>query len=128
MNAVAAVAIIIAVFFIAGLMVGFLIVMALPALVGRRHRDRAAARRGDGRRASSERRGARRAGDGYGPGRPGWPAARPWPGTGPSSGDPDGEDGPGGADGADGPDGPDGAGGADGAGGPPDIPRWRNTR
>ena len=38
MNAVEAVAIIVAVFFIAGLMVGFLIVMALPALASRRAR------------------------------------------------------------------------------------------
>jgi len=37
-NAVEAVAIIVAVFFIAGLMVGFLIVMALPALASRRAR------------------------------------------------------------------------------------------
>jgi len=54
-NAVEAVAIIVAVFFIAGLVVGFLIVMALPALAGHRGRehsarDRLGAGRGDGRR------------------------------------------------------------------------------
>jgi hypothetical protein len=71
-NPFAAVAIIIAVFFIAGLIVGFLIVMALPALVGRRGSD------------------------GWGV-RPGRPEPRPWPGTrpfgaNPDTGDPAGED------------------------------------
>ena len=42
MNPFAAVAIIIAVFFFAGLTVGFLIVMALPTLIDRRNRQRAA--------------------------------------------------------------------------------------
>ncbi len=115
MNGFAAAAIIIGVFFVGGLMVGFLIVMALPALVGRRGSDRAGGRLGDGRGASSERGGRRHPGDRSGPGRPARPEPRPWPGTGPSSGDPDGEDGH--ADGDD--DGPDG---------PPGIPWWRNAR
>ena len=46
MNGFEAVAIIIAVFFIAGLMVGFLIVMALPALIHRRGGGRGPGRPG----------------------------------------------------------------------------------
>ena len=57
MNPFEAVAIIIAVFFIAGLMVGFLIVMALPALVGRRSSDRMGLRRGDGQRGEADEQG-----------------------------------------------------------------------
>jgi hypothetical protein len=70
-NPFAAVAIIVAVFFIAGLIVGFLIVMALPALVSRRGSDRWDVR-------------------------PSRPEPRPWPSTRPFSTDPyadaDGED------------------------------------
>jgi hypothetical protein len=103
-----AVAIIVAVFFIAGLMVGFLIVMALPALASRRRGDR---------------RGTRRGGDGQGPRQSGWQEPRGWPD--PDGADPDGAD----PDGAD-PDGEDGDAGGDedGPDGPPGIPWWRNTR
>jgi hypothetical protein len=93
-----AVAIIIAVFFIAGLMVGFLIVMALPALASRRRGDR---------------RSSWRVSDGQGPRQSGWQEPRCWPD--PDGPDPDGEDGDAGGD-EDGPD------------GPPGIPWWRNTR
>jgi hypothetical protein len=72
-NGIEAVAVIIALFFIAGLMVGFLIVMALPAVAHRRH---------------SRRRGPRREGDREGPGQPGWREPPRWSRTGlPGEGD-----------------------------------------
>ena len=109
MNGVEAVAIIIVVFFIAGLMVGFLIVMAIPALVYRRGAERWARDRWD-REAGDSRRGSRRrTGDGHGHG---WQEPPRWPGTGPSGGDPDGP-------------GPDG--GTGDRGGPPDHPWWLST-
>ena len=83
MNAFMAVAIIIAVFFIAGLMVGFLIVMALPVLVHRRGKERWEREPGGSRRGNR-----RRVGDGHGPLRPGWQEPPHWPGTGPSGRDP----------------------------------------
>ncbi len=91
MNPFEAVAIIIAVFFIAGLMVGFLIVMALPALVGRRSSDRMGFGAGTASVATS---GGRTRDQGT---PAGWPEPRPWPGTrpfgtGPDGDDPDGED------------------------------------
>ena len=98
MNSFEAVAIIIAVFFIAGLMVGFLIVMALPALVHRRGSEIWDRERWD-REPGDIRRGTRRrTGDGHGPARPGWQELPHWqepprwPAIGPSGGVPDGED------------------------------------
>jgi hypothetical protein len=108
-NWLEAVAIIIAVFFIAGLMVGFLIVMALPALAHRRGSDR-----WDRERGVSQPVDRRRTGDGHGPGRPGWQEPPRWPGTGPYGGNPDGDDDGEGRDTGD-------------QGGPPDHPWWPGT-
>jgi hypothetical protein len=55
MNPVEAVAIIIAVFFIAGLVVGFLIVMAPPAIVAHQGSRRVEGPRGDNRRGGGPR-------------------------------------------------------------------------
>jgi hypothetical protein len=66
-NGLEAVAVIIVVFFIAGVMVGFLIVMALPAVAHRRN----------------SRRSTRREGDREGPGQPGWREPPRWSRTGP---------------------------------------------
>jgi hypothetical protein len=68
-NPFVAVAIIIGVFFVAGLAVGFLIVMALPALLGGR--------------------GSRRGWRTYDEQGPRWPEPRGWPGTRPFGADPD---------------------------------------
>jgi hypothetical protein len=106
-NPFVAVAIIIAVFFVAGLVVGFLIVMALPALVSRRGSNPRGVRRADGQRG-----GGRLPNGGPGPRRPGWPEPRTWPGTRPFGTDPDGDD----LDGEDY--------GTNDQGGPPDRPWW----
>jgi hypothetical protein len=108
-NPFAVVAIIIAVFFVAGLMVGFLIVMALPALVAHRGKRRVA-----GPRGGSERGGSRRTYDGQ---RPRWPEPQGWTGTQPFGAGLDGED--------------DDADDTDGLGdleGPPGGPRWRDNK
>jgi type II secretory pathway pseudopilin PulG len=106
-NPFVAVAIIIGVFFIAGLMVGFLIVMALPALVHRRGIERRRQRRRIERRRIERRRidDSQRAQQ----------APPPWPGTGSRGADPDGDAG----DAADDYDDPDD---------PPATPWWRDTR
>jgi hypothetical protein len=88
-NPFAAVAIIIAVFFVAGLMVGFLIVMALPALAAHRGIRRVEGPREDSRRGGSERGGSQRTYDGQ---RPRWPEPQGWHGTRPFGAGLDGDD------------------------------------